>query len=84
MVTKEEANQSVPRVRFEAISVGVYLALKENPSLIEPNINWLDSEGFKIQTTTDASNNPGRLKDRIEFVRDGLLNNLSEDRLANG
>ena len=81
---KEENNNSTPRVRFEAISVGTFLALKEKPDLTEPNINWLNSEGFKIQTTSDSSNNPNRLKDRVEFVRDGLLGILDENRLING
>lgn len=81
---KDASNESIPRVRFEAISVGVYLALKVNPSLSNPNMNWINSEGFKIQTTSDASNNPNRLKNRIEFVRDGLLDQLSEYRLTNG
>lgn len=81
---KDSTNQAIPRVRFEAISVGVYLALQKNPNLKSPNLSWLKSEGFKSQTTSDASNNPNRLKNRIEFVRDGLLNELSEDRLSNG
>lgn len=81
---KEASNNSTPRVRFEAISVGVYLALKDNPSLTNPNMDWLESEGFKIQTTSDASNNPNRLKNRIEFVQDGLLGRLTPDRLING
>ncbi|MGE4457293.1 MAG: DUF262 domain-containing protein [Arcobacteraceae bacterium] len=81
---KDIGNESIPRVRFEAISVGVYLALKENSSLTTPNMDWLNSEGFKVQTTSDASNNPNRLKDRIEFVRDGLLGRLTGDRLNNG
>lgn len=81
---KEASNNSTPRVRFEAISVGVYLAMKENLSLITPNMDWLESEGFKNQTTSDASNNPNRLRNRIEFVRDGLLGRLTPDRLANG
>ncbi|MDX4061711.1 DUF262 domain-containing protein [Aliarcobacter skirrowii] len=81
---KEAGSNSTPRVRFEAISVGVHLALQENPSLIKPNMDWLESNGFKIQTTSDASNNPNRLKNRIEFVRDGLLGRLTPDRLANG
>lgn len=63
-----------PRVRFEALSVGIYLALKENKNLIPSEMDWLDSEEFKELTTTDASNNPGRLKGRIEYVRDHLLN----------
>ncbi len=81
---KEENNNATPRVRFEAISVGVYLALKECPNLNDPNMEWLNSDGFKIQTTSDSSNNPDRLKNRIEFVRDGLLGKLDERRLQNG
>jgi len=81
---KEPNSKSTPRVRFEAIAVGTYLALKENTELKTPNMEWLSSEGFKIQTTSDASNNPDRLKDRIEFVRDGLLGKLDKDRLQHG
>jgi len=81
---KDEKNQSIARVRFEAISVGVFLALQKKSTLENPNMEWLDSEGFKIQTTSDASNNPNRLQNRIEFVRDGLLGNLDEDKLING
>jgi hypothetical protein len=81
---KDKTNKSIARVRFEAISVGVFLALQENPSLKKPNMEWLSSKGFKIQTTSDASNNPNRLQNRIEFVRDGLLGNLDEDKLING
>ena len=74
---KEENSKSTPRVRFEAIAVGTSLALKENPKLENPNLDWLVSEGFKSQTTTDASNNPDRLKNRVEFVKEGLLGRLS-------
>jgi len=81
---KEKNSKSTPRVRFEAIAVGAILALKENPDLRNPNMKWLDSDGFNIQTTSDASNNPDRLKNRIEFVRDGLLGRLTQDRLQNG
>lgn len=72
-------NDSVtPRVRFEAISVGVYLALQENPNLEPENLDWLDSNEFKLRTTTDASNSTARLTSRIEFVRDCLLNRIQE------
>lgn len=64
---------STPRVRFEAISVGVALALRENPSLKVSNVDWLDGDEFKNLTTSDASNNEGRLKARIEYVRNQLL-----------
>lgn len=64
---------ATPRVRFEAISVGVYLALQQNPQLENPDLNWLYSDEFKFHTTSDASNNQGKLKARVEFVRDCLL-----------
>jgi hypothetical protein len=65
--------KSTPRVRFEAISVGVHLALQVNPSLVPDSMGWLDSDEFKYHTTTHASNSSTRLKDRVEFVRDSLL-----------
>lgn len=70
---KSQKATSTPRVRFEALSVGVSLALKIKPSLIVTNIDWIQSQEFKELTTADASNNSGRLAKRIEFVRDNLL-----------
>lgn len=66
-------DNATPRVRFEALSVGIYLALKEKPDLQTTDLSWLDSNEFKYHTTSDASNNQGRLRSRIEFVRDCLL-----------
>ncbi|MDE5626339.1 MAG: DUF262 domain-containing protein, partial [Candidatus Amulumruptor sp.] len=70
---KTTSDASTPRVRFEALSVGVHLALEANPELRPNNFDWLQSIEFKELTTSDASNNPGRLRSRIEFVRDRLL-----------
>jgi hypothetical protein len=70
---KEEKSNSTPRVRFEAIAIGVHLALQENPNLIIQDVSWLDSKEFAVQTTSDGSNNTDRLKNRVEFVRDCLL-----------
>jgi len=64
---------ATPRVRFEAIAVGVALALREEPDLVVENVDWLNSEKFKQCTTSDASNNQGKLRGRIEYVRDQLL-----------
>lgn len=69
-------DNATPRVRFEALSVGIYLALKQNPNLNPTDLSWLESDEFKIHTTSDASNNQGRLKARIEFVRDCLLGTM--------
>lgn len=71
-------DNATPRVRFEALSVGICLALQQNPNLQPENFNWLESKEFKDHTTSDASNNPGRLKARIEFVRDCLLNIVND------
>lgn len=64
---------ATPRVRFEAISVGVALALREEPKLKTDSLEWLNSDEFKQYTTSDASNNQGKLRNRIEYVRNKLL-----------
>ena len=71
-------DNATPRVRFEALSVGVFLALKQNPNIAPQNFNWIESKEFKYHTTTDASNNQGKLKARVEFVRDCLLGTNNE------
>ena len=70
---KSKNAKTVPKVRFEAISVGVALALREKPNLIPATLEWLDSDEFKAHTTTHASNSTLRVTGRIEFVRDALL-----------
>jgi hypothetical protein len=70
---KTKSANTTPRVRFEAISVGVGLALRQNPKLKSSQVAWLDSPEFLIHTTTHASNSGPRLRGRIEFVRDALL-----------
>jgi hypothetical protein len=67
---KTKTAKSTPRVRFEAISVGVGLALRENPDLIPATMEWINSDEFKVHTTTHASNSPIRVSGRIEYVRD--------------
>lgn len=70
---KSERAKSTPRVRFEAISVGVALALREKPDLIPNSMDWLNSNDFKRHTTTHASNSPARVSGRILYVKDQLL-----------
>ena len=70
---KTENAKATPRVRFEALAVGVALALREKPDLSVINIDWINSDEFKEYTTSDASNNEGKLKLRVEYVRDKLL-----------
>jgi len=72
----KKGTRQVPHVRFEAISVGAALALRENPTLSNVSVNWLDGDEFKELTTADGSNNSNRLKNRVEFVRDKLLGKI--------
>lgn len=70
---KTKGAKTTPRVRFEAISVGVAAALRARPSLKPHTVEWLESEEFLQQTTTHASNSGPRLRGRIEYVREKLL-----------
>ncbi|MFK7950873.1 MAG: DUF262 domain-containing protein [Saprospiraceae bacterium] len=79
---KTSTSKDIPRVRFEAIAVGTHLALQEKPNLVPEYMDWLDSKEFKEETTSDASNNQGKLASRIEFVRDCLLNIIKKEDLT--
>lgn len=75
---KTSGSNSTPRARFEAIAVGVALALKENGNISTDKgevSGWLFSEEFKTATTSDGANNVGNFFKRIGFVRDKLLGN---------
>lgn len=76
---KERDDILVPRVRFEAIAVGVNLALKKTHSLVPLNMNWLNEPRFKQETTSDGSINSNRPSSRILYVRDMLLNRTPKD-----
>lgn len=66
--------KSTPRVRFEAISIGVSLALKEKEDLIPGSVlEWLESDEFKIHTRSDAANNTSKVTNRINYVKTKLL-----------
>jgi uncharacterized protein with ParB-like and HNH nuclease domain len=79
---KSETSKMIPRVRFEAISVGVNLALRANSKLKVTNTNWVNSKEFKKLTTSDGSNSKNRVAGRIEFVRDCILGTKNSDNLT--
>lgn len=72
---KKTINSKItPRVRFEALSVGVALALKDNPDTsYNGDFSWLSSAEFKKLTTSDASNSHKKVVERIEYVKDHFL-----------
>ncbi len=74
-IYKNEKTKQNSRVRFEALSVGINLALRQKPSLINEQINsdWIASKDFLKLVTTDGSNTKKKVHARIEFVRNRLL-----------
>lgn len=64
---------STPRVRFESLAVGAALALREEPHLDPKNLDWISSDKFKVLTTSDGANSRVKVVERIEYVRDQLL-----------
>jgi uncharacterized protein with ParB-like and HNH nuclease domain len=71
--SKGPQHRRTPRVRYEAIAVGVALALREKPTLVPSPTTWIADKKFLELITSDASNSKPRLESRIEFVRDRLL-----------
>ncbi|WP_294302455.1 DUF262 domain-containing protein [uncultured Sphingomonas sp.] len=72
-------NTRIPRVRFEAISVGVALALRAQPDLqVDPArvAEWAYGPEFTKLVTSDGANSRPRIAARIEFVRNQLLKSL--------
>jgi hypothetical protein len=77
---KRTGYTTVPRIRFEAIAVGLSLALREKPDLVPGDIDqWLDSKEFIKHTRSDASNSRPKLMNRIHYVRDNLLGKAFEE-----
>ena len=70
---KKEKSKSTPRARFEALAVGIALALQENPDLKNDDNAWIDGDEFSLITRSDVANNKTKLKRRIEFVKNKLL-----------
>lgn len=65
-------SKTTPRARFEAIAVGVAIALRENPDLVEPASpvsDWLFEEEFQRVVSADSANNKSQLLARIYYVK---------------
>lgn len=73
---KAAKGNATPMSRFEAIAIGSYLALKENPALAHEPLTvdtWIVGDDFKQVTASGAANVTSKLKRRMHFVRDHLL-----------
>lgn len=66
---------ALPRVRFEAVAVGTCLALRAKPNLsFSGRADWFFGQPLNSLVRTDASNSGPRLRDRINYVKERLLN----------
>lgn len=74
---RDERGKATPRARFEAIAVGVHLALETGEPL-DTDMSWLDSTEFKAVTSSDQSNTKSRFLKRVTFVRDQLCGTHNE------
>ncbi|MCP2728142.1 DUF262 domain-containing protein [Limnofasciculus baicalensis] len=72
----KKSYEPTTRIKFESITVGVTLALRENLNLVPKSTVFLDSPAFKKYTQSDASSSKNKVIARIEYVRDQLLANL--------
>lgn len=73
---KGPTNSRTPRVRFEAIAVGIALAFRQNPDLVADQqqiSSWAYGAEFNELVSSDGANSRPRVKARIEYVRDHLL-----------
>jgi uncharacterized protein with ParB-like and HNH nuclease domain len=64
------------RSRFESISLGSYLALKQNPTLTvtpESIEGWIYSDEYKQVVGADGANAIARLTGRMHYVKNKLL-----------
>ena len=74
---KREKSKSVARVVFEAISVGVHLALKEKPEIMSRthNTDWvkLDKTFKEAINQKYGLHEANKIRERIEIVKNKLL-----------
>ncbi|MFN5514301.1 MAG: DUF262 domain-containing protein [Cyanobacteriota bacterium] len=61
------------RSKFESISVGIALALKQNPQLTCADFSFLKTKEFDYLTNKNSSSTNQKVRDRIEYVKNHLL-----------
>ncbi len=70
-------NPQTKRVLFEAISVGVHVALKQNPDLTFNKLDWdkmINAQSFRpFWAGSTKLHDTTKIKDRIEFISNTLL-----------
>lgn len=61
------------RIKFESLSAGSALALREKENLQPASTDWISSDTFKKITDKNSSSSKNKVITRIEYVRDNLL-----------
>lgn len=80
---KSETSRATPRSRFEAIAIGVDHALAEYPDLSKRSADefavssWINSSEFRTITSSDGANAISRLRGRVEYVKNKLVENAN-------
>lgn len=69
---KTPTGKTTPHARFEAIAVGVAVALSEDKDLSRKDMSWVDCEEFQALVRSDSANVKAKLKARIDFVANKL------------
>jgi hypothetical protein len=85
---KSMTAKTTPRGRFDAIAVGAWFAIQDDPDIIGtgpriPPGKWISSDDdFFTLTTSGGANVQSRIKRRTQFVRYMILGNEREARLC--
>lgn len=66
-------DKTTTRIKFESLSVGIALALRERNDIKAKSTDLITSEKFKELTGGDTSSSKVKVIKRIEYVRDQLL-----------
>lgn len=71
----KRGKKPVTRIKFESLSVGIALALREKPNLKPTSeaLSLLNSEKFKNYTKGDSSSSKIKVTRRIDYVKNMLL-----------
>lgn len=80
---KKATSTTTPRVRFDALAIGAYLAMEEDPSLEQtgpkvPISDWFPSDDFFVHTTSSSANVRSRIENRTTYVKLMLLGKIKE------
>lgn len=80
---KKATSKATPRVRFDAIAVGVWLAARREPQFLrqKPTIDpkeWIVSDDFFELTTSSAANVRSRILNRTEYSQFMLMGRREE------